>query len=63
MKPKFKMGQRVYHVLSGEDGVGIVTGILYRPTWLLYFVTWKDRNEQTAFEIELSEQPVRDFAD
>ena len=59
---KFKMGQRVYSVLNAEAR-GIVTGLLYRPTTVLYLVTWSDMREMEHSDIELSEEPVRDFAD
>lgn len=63
LKLKFQMGQRVYHVLGGRDGVGIVTGLQVRPEQISYLVTWADRDETSCFAIELSEEPVKDFAD
>ena len=62
-EPRFKLGQRVYHVMGGEDARGIVTGITAREKWFTYLVTFPDREEKPCYEMELSEEPVRDFAD
>lgn len=63
MQPKFKLGQRVYFVLGGDDSVGIVTGIIYPPSSFVYLVTWANKHESDHSDIELASEPVRDFAD
>ena len=58
---KFSIGETVYHRASAEEK-GIVTGILFRPTGVCYYVTWKDRTESASYEIELNkEKSYRDI--
>lgn len=63
IKTKYQLGQRIYHVLNGDDSVGIVTGILLRPAGVVYFVVWKDKLESAHYDFELSDEQVKDFAD
>jgi hypothetical protein len=55
---KFKLGQTVYFV-AGEQR-GILTGIVFRPSHVMYLVTWgNDLSERWHNECELSaEQSV-----
>jgi len=65
MAQKFQLGQRVYSVLDAEER-GMVTGILLRPGGeARYMVTWSgDISSETQHSgNELSEEPVKDFAD
>lgn len=58
---RFSIGERVYHVPGGFSGM--VTGIIVRPIGLIYMVTWDDGDEDATYEISLSKEKVRDFAD
>lgn len=51
---KFSMKQKVYSVLDNE-ACGIVTGIIFRPSGALYYVSWSDFVERVHYECELSE--------
>ncbi len=51
---------RVYHVLGGENHVGIITAILIRMNGATtYEVTWQDRGVSWAADAELSPDPVK----
>lgn len=63
MKQKFQLGHRVYAILGGDQDIGIVTGITQRPTGFIYLVTWQNHTETPAYDIELSEEPVRNYVD
>ncbi len=53
---KFSLGQVVYLKLKPENA-GLVTGILFRPSGHLYYVTWSsDCGEKSHFELELTEE-------
>ena len=49
---KFSIGEIVYFRLSGDPG--LVTGILFRPTAVIYYVSTESGSERTAYDIELS---------
>lgn len=50
---KFELGDTVEFAV-GDEKVGIVTGILFRSSGVLYMVTWaEDLNEVPHFDIEL----------
>ena len=56
--PRFAYGAYVYHKTCGDE-VGLVTGLIYRPTGLLYEVTWGRGDTSPHHEIELTlEQPA-----
>lgn len=50
---KFHIGDIVYLQIN-PDRQGMVTGILFRPTWFVYYITFADGNERTHYEIELT---------
>jgi len=49
---KFEIGSVVYHRADGKRG--IITGILFRPTGVLYSVAFGMNNEAWAYECELT---------
>lgn len=53
---KFKLGDIVYRKVDPEDK-GMITGIIFRPTGVLYGVSWKDGEETTCYDIELTTHP------
>ena len=53
MKPKFSIGQIVFHKAGGEEA-GIITGVTFRSTSFTYLVTWADREEAEHYEFELT---------
>ena len=50
---KFNLGEIVYMVIKPEQA-GMITGLLFRPFGVLYFVTWGGANETTHYDIELT---------
>lgn len=53
---KFQIGQTVYHKLNSEHP-GIVTGILFRPSSVIYIITWGcDKNEKYHYDVEITEE-------
>lgn len=53
---KFSLGDIVYHVLE-QDKAGVVTGIMYRPIGVIYYITWKkDASECSHYDVELSSE-------
>ncbi len=56
--PRFNYGSLVYHRTSGEDA-GVITGLLYRPSGMLYEVAWGHCSTDLHHECELTlEQPA-----
>ena len=55
-KVKFNLAQTVYLVIDGESS-GMVTGIVFRPIGVTYYVTWADFNERSHYECELTAEP------
>jgi heat shock protein HspQ len=53
---KFNLGDIVYHRVSEEKG--IVTGIMYRPHGVVYYVTWDHNSEGAAWDVELSSEKI-----
>jgi hypothetical protein len=49
---KYGYGTIVYKLVDDEEK-GMVTGILFRPNHIVYYVTWPS-GEQPHFEIELT---------
>lgn len=49
---KFEIAQQVY-LKADNDMVGIVTGILFRPSGIEYCVSWKSLTEKWHYDIEL----------
>lgn len=57
---KFKVEDLVKHV-TDDDRKGVVTGVLFRKTCVMYFVTWDgDFDEKTHEDFEL--RPFESFA-
>lgn len=53
---KFTLGQTIYFKVKPEH-VGMVTGILYRHTGVIYLVTWgHDMAERYHYECELTSE-------
>ena len=50
---KFNMGETGYLRTNG-DGMGIITGLLFRPNSVEYYVSWGDCTETKHYDIELS---------
>jgi hypothetical protein len=50
---RFSLGQRVWFALNDEEH-GIITGIMFRPSGVVYYVTWADKSESNHFEAELA---------
>lgn len=50
---KFQLGDTVYRRVD-EDERGMVTGILFRPTGTVYFVTFGGGREDSCYDIELT---------
>lgn len=60
---KFDLGDVVYHRAPIDRERGIVTGLLVRPTGVLYYVTWANKTECSHFEIELTSEYRQDFGE
>ena len=54
-KVKFTLGQTVYLAIHGAS-VGMVTGIVFRPIGVSYYVTWSDFTERSHYECELTDE-------
>jgi len=52
---KFSLGDTVYHKMEPEEP-GLVTGILFRETGHLYFITWSNHLEVVHYEMELTRE-------
>ena len=50
---KFAMGDRVFLKVNPTEA-GMVTGILFRPHGMTYWVTWGNAAETTHYDIELT---------
>lgn len=50
---KFHIGDTVCLKVDEEHEPGIVTGILFRPSWVIYYVSWGSRQETIHYDIEL----------
>ena len=50
---KFHIGDIVYLQIN-PDHPGMITGILFRPNWCIYYITFDDGNERCHYEIELT---------
>jgi hypothetical protein len=48
---KFNIGEIVYFRLGGD--AGIITGILFRPTAVIYYVSTENGGERMCYDIEL----------
>jgi hypothetical protein len=57
----FQIGQIVYHKVSlsdeGRPDRGIVTGVLVRPTSIMFYVTWTSHRETLHYDLELLPEP------
>lgn len=58
---KFALGEIVYLKVKTEEA-GMVTGLLFRQTGIVYMVTWPDRNEQYHHEMELTAEKTYSLA-
>lgn len=47
------MGDIVYLKISPEYG-GMVTGLMFRPTGVTYYITWQGAAETCHYDIELT---------
>ena len=54
---KFNHGDVVYLKIC-PDEAGMVTGILFRPSSVTYYVTWGSGNEYTHYDIELTKDKI-----
>lgn len=52
---KFNHGDLVYLKVR-PDEAGMVTGILFRPQSITYWVTWGNSNEAPHYDIELTKE-------
>lgn len=50
---KFNLGEIVYLKIKPEEA-GMITGLLFRPHSVSYYVTWGNANETTHYDIELT---------
>lgn len=54
--PTYKLGEMVYH--KTEDTPGVIVGLLYKSSGLLYQVAWQGRLVEEHESVELtSERP------
>ena len=51
----FKFGDFVYLKVKPLEA-GMITGILFRPSGVLYYVTWGDSNEKCYHDIEITKE-------
>lgn len=56
-KVKFTLGQTVYLAIHGAS-VGMVTGIVFRPVGVTYYVTWSDFSERSHYACELTDEKI-----
>ncbi len=57
-RPVFQIGEKVWSAIS-HDEHGMVTGIILRPGYIRYAVTWANGLRETDnFDIELSREPL-----
>ncbi len=54
---KHALGDVVYLKVNAECS-GMVTGILFRPQGVRYFITWGNANETSHYDIELTNEKV-----
>lgn len=54
---RFALGDIVYFKCQPESS-GMVTGIIFTPTGLSYYVTWDDKRELRHYECELTTEKV-----
>jgi hypothetical protein len=54
-KVKFTLGQTVYLSINAAS-VGMITGIVFRPIGVSYYVTWGDFTERSHYECELTDE-------
>jgi hypothetical protein len=60
--PVFQIGEAVWSAIQ-PDCRGMITGMLIRHTYILYYVTWaEDLKEMQHEAIELSREPLSQFA-
>ena len=53
---RWDLGTILYLKVSPEEG-GMLTGYVIRPGGIVgYLITWSDKEEQTHWEIELTEE-------
>lgn len=52
---KFNIGDLVYLKLC-PDTAGMVTGIMFRPHSISYYISWPSASETVHYEIELTRQ-------
>ena len=52
---KFNHGDVVYLKVK-PDEAGMVTGILFRPQSICYYVTWGNSSETTHYDVELTKE-------
>lgn len=53
---RYGLGDSVWFKLDREKE-GMVTGILFRPSGVIYKVTWEDMSEKDHYECELTATP------
>jgi len=60
---KFDLGQIVYRKII-PDVAGIITGITFRPTGVVYLCTFADQSDEIAcYDIELTIEKNYSYAD
>jgi hypothetical protein len=52
---KFALGEIVYLRVEPSEA-GIVTGIMFRPSGVCYYVSWSKTTEQQHYDIELQRE-------
>jgi len=60
---KFDLGQIVYRKII-PDAEGMVTGIMFRPTGVVYYCTFSNEEDEVAcYDIELTTEKNYSYAD
>lgn len=52
---KFNLGDVVYLIID-PDMQGMVTGVLFRPHGIVYYVSWGISDEEPHYDIELTRE-------
>lgn len=55
-KVKFKLGEKVWHVLDSEHNQGMVTGYIFREGCVIYQVVWQNLEESSCYGLELTDE-------
>lgn len=53
---QFELGEIVFPVAGPDAWTGQVTGIMFRPGVVVYFVTWDDLQERRHYGLELTRE-------